>query len=117
VELGAENEVLRGWRALHEQHALVLDEQGAIRMAHPFSAVPTAYRTTVAGRTWHANCGWDAFGILGALGADTGRIDAVCPDCGDDYAVDVVDRRIDTPELVFHCVVPASQWYDDITFT
>ena len=42
-ELGDEAEVKAGWRRLHDAHAHVLDA-GAdeIRMANPFSAVPTA---------------------------------------------------------------------------
>ena len=36
-------EVSSGWRRLHEQHAIVLNAATAeIRMANPFSAVPTA---------------------------------------------------------------------------
>src|SRR5438270_4107541 len=31
-----------------------------IWMAHPFSAVPTAYRVQAAERTYWANCAWDA---------------------------------------------------------
>ena len=47
-----------------------------IRMANPFSAVPTAFRVSAAGRWWYANCAWDAFGICAALHAD-GRIESV----------------------------------------
>jgi hypothetical protein len=66
-ELGAREEVLASWRRLHDQHALVLDGE-AIRMANPFSGVPTPYRVLAGGRWWYANCGWDAFGICAALG-------------------------------------------------
>jgi hypothetical protein len=45
------------WRRLHEGHALVLDDDGRIRMANPFSAVETPHRVEAAGRTWYANCG------------------------------------------------------------
>ena len=49
-------------------HALVLQENGMeLRMAHPFSAVPTPYRVSAAGRWWYANCAWDAFGVCAAL--------------------------------------------------
>jgi len=51
-----------GWQRLHAQHALVLDPAtGGIRMANPFSAVPTRFRVRAAGRWWYANCAWDAF--------------------------------------------------------
>lgn len=111
------DEVVAGWRRLHDAHALVL-HPGApeIRMANPFSAVPTAYRVTAAGRTWYANCAWDAFGVCGALAAD-GAIDASCADCGRPLTVHVRNRRPSDTSLVFHCLVPARHWWDDIVFT
>lgn len=115
-EVGDPDEVRDAWRRLHDAHALVLDGDGAIRMANPFSAVPTPYRVEAAGRSWYANCAWDAFGICAALHVD-GRIDATCPDCGEPIAVEVRDERPDDESLVFHCLVPAAQWWDDIVFT
>ena len=87
-----------------------------IRMANPFSAVPTPYRVHADDRWWFANCAWDAFGILSALGVD-GRIESSCPDCGEHYAVCVTNREADRSELLFHCLVPAAHWWDDIVFT
>ena len=116
-ELGDEQHIRAGWRALHEAHALVLNPAtDEIRMANPFSAVPTAYRVQTNGRWWYANCAWDAFGILAALDLE-GRIESSCPDCGEPYAVEVTQRRIDRPDMLFHCLVPAAQWWDDIVFT
>ena len=117
AELGDQREVKTGWRQLHEAHALVLDPAtDEIRMANPFSAVPTPYRVRTGERWWYANCAWDAFGILAALGID-GRIESSCPDCGEPYAIDVHDATIDRDDLLFHCLVPASRWWDDIVFT
>jgi len=110
-----------GWRRLHDAHALVL-QAGAteIRMANPFSAVPTAFRVRARERWWYANCAWDAFGVCAALGED-GRIETSCPDCGDAIVVDVVDQRPagepGSDGLLFHCFVPARSWWDDIGFT
>jgi hypothetical protein len=109
--------VTEGWRALHAAHALVLNPAtDEIRMMNPFSAVPTSYRVQANGRWWYGNCAWDAFGILGALHVD-GRVESSCPDCGEPYAVDVVDGQADAADLVFHCLVPAAHWWDDIVFT
>lgn len=106
-----------GWRRLHEAHALVLNPAtDEIRMANPFSAVPTAYRVRADDRWWYANCAWDAFGVFSALGVD-GRIESSCPDCGEPYAVEVTSGGIDRSDLLFHCVVPAAHWWDDIVFT
>ena len=111
------DDVLAGWRRLHRQHALVLDDAGTgIRMANPFAGVPTAYQVRAAGRVWWGNCAWDAFGICAALGAD-GEVTTRCPDCGDALTVQVRDERPSDPSLVFHCLVPARQWWEDIGFT
>jgi Alkylmercury lyase len=110
-------DVLAGWRRLHGAHALVLDAaRTSIRMANPFSAVPTGYRVQAGGRWWYANCAWDAFGICAALHED-GRIETSCADCGEPLAVVVRDERPDDVDLLFHCLVPARQWWDDIVFT
>lgn len=110
-------DVLAGWQRLHHAHALVLNATGSeIRMANPFSAVPTAYRTHAAGRWWYANCAWDAFGVLAALHGD-GRIEASCPDCGEPVKVAVHGERPDDDSLLFHCLVPAGRWWEDIVFT
>jgi hypothetical protein len=107
---------MAGWERLHAEHALVLDQAGGIRMASPFSGVPTDYRVQAGGRRWYGNCAWDAFGICAALHQD-GRIEASCPDCGQSMRIAVRDQRPDDASLLFHCLVPAARWWDDIVFT
>ena len=111
------DDVWAGWQRLHDAHALVL-ESGTreIRMANPFSAIPTAYRVFANGRWWYANCAWDAFGVFAALQAD-GRVETSCADCGEPITVEVRDTRPDDATLTFHCLVPAARWWDDIAFT
>lgn len=104
------------WRELHDEHALVLDSTGQIRMANPFSAIPTPYTVRVQGRSWFANCAWDAFGICAALHAD-GDIETACADCGAALNIHVRDEQPDSPSLLFHCLVPARSWWADIVFT
>jgi hypothetical protein len=105
-----------GLRRLHDAHALVLDaESGEIRMANPFSAVPTPYRVEASGRSWYANCAWDAFGIPAALQVE-GHLSTECGDCGE--PIEIVLRGGPEPaDHVFHVVVPAAHWWDDIVFT
>jgi hypothetical protein len=114
-ELGPATDVVAGWRRLHEARALVLDGD-AIRMANPFSAVPTPFLVEAAGKTWYANCAWDAFGICAALHED-GRIRTACADCGERIVIHVRDGEPDDTSLLFHCLVPASHWWDDIVDT
>lgn len=116
-EIGDHRDVLEAWRRLHDAHALVLNPAtDELRMANPLSAVPTAYRVNADDRWWYANCAWDAFGVLAALHAD-GRIETSCPDCGEPIAMEVRDERPDDESLLFHCLVPAVRWWDDIVFT
>ena len=111
------DEVEQAWRRLHDEHALVLNARGTeIRMANPFSAVPTAYRVEAGGRWWYANCAWDAFGICAALQVD-GQIETSCPDSGEPLSIAVRGQRPDDERLLFQCLVPAAHWWDDIVFT
>jgi hypothetical protein len=113
-ELGTTEAALR---RLHDAHMLVLEpDRPEIRMANPFSAVPTPYRVEAGGRSWFANCAWDAFGIPAALGVD-GHVSTSCLDCGEPIEIDVVDQRPEPGDSVFHVLVPARGWWDDIGFT
>ena len=89
--------------ALAERHVVVLDERGAVRMAHPFAAHRSGASVTGGGRTWWGNCAWDAFGIAAALGLE----DPVVED----------DGLRAGPGVVFHVEVPAARWWEDIAFT
>lgn len=109
-------EIQASWARLHDGHALVLDADGEIRMANPFSAKPTDFRVEAAGRSWFANCGWDAFGIGAALHVDS-EFDTHCADCGEPLHIRVRDGRPEPEDLVWHVLVPASQWWNDIGFT
>lgn len=117
-ELGAAlTEVEGSFRRLHEAHALVLEQRApVIRMAHPFSAAATPHRVRSAGRTWYANCAWDAFGIPAALGVD-GHLFSRCACCDEPLAIDVVDRVPAGGESVVHVLLPARRWWADIVFT
>jgi hypothetical protein len=113
-ELGSDED---GLRRLHEEHALVLEpDRPAIRMANPFSAVPTPFRVEAGGRSWYGNCVLDAFGIPAALGVD-GHVSTACPDCDEPLEVDIGARRPVPDDLVAHVLLPASRWWDDIVFT
>ena len=112
----SEEDVRDAWRRLHDAHALVLDDNGDIRMANPFSAVATPFRVHAAGKDWYGNCGWDSFGIGAALHVDS-VIDTECADCHEPIRLRVRDGRPDDTDLLFHVPVPAIDWWQDIGFT
>jgi alkylmercury lyase-like protein len=111
-----EGDIRDAWRRLHAAHALVLDAAGSIRMANPFSGVPTPFLVEADDRAWFANCGWDALGIGAALHVDS-TIETSCPDCLEPIRIDVHDGRPTREDLVFHVLVPAATWWDDIGYT
>src|SRR5574337_1247180 len=58
------------YQRLAEGRALVLQGNGEILMAEPFSAVPTAFYVEVGIHVWWGNCIWDALGIPAMLKED-----------------------------------------------
>jgi hypothetical protein len=117
LALGSE-EVHEAYRRLHDAHALVLEPDAqTIRMLNPFSAVETPHRVEADGRSWWANCAWDALGIPAALHVD-GHVESACPDCGERLELEVRDGELaGGADLLVHFVVPARHWWDDIVFT
>src|SRR5262245_23706931 len=67
--IGASPEaVQQAFGRLRASRLLLLEPDGeTIRMAPPFSAVPTQHQVAVDGVDYYANCAWDALGIPAAL--------------------------------------------------
>ena len=104
-------------KRLQDLHVLVLETGSTeIRMAMPFSAVPTRFRVDAARRSWWANCAWDAFGVLAALHSD-GEVLSACPDCDRPIVVRVEESKVPHSAEVIHFVVPAAHWWDNIAYT
>ena len=118
TELGMDRDEAEAcFRRLHDAHALVLEPgRLEILMLNPFSCVPTPYRVQAAGRRWYANCGWDAFGIVAALQLEDGHVASSCPDCAEPIEIDLRGGRPVPDEHVFHTLLPARRWWDDIVF-
>ena len=68
----ARDEVQAAFDELHKQRLLVPEpgDPTRIRMAPPFSGVPTPFLVTVDRKRYYAPCVWDALGIPAALHAD-----------------------------------------------
>ena len=102
---------------LRAQRVLVLEPDGAsIRMAPPFSGVPTQHVVTVNNRKYLANCAWDSFGILAALHR-RGQVHSRCEQSGEPLTLEIGLEGPPPCDWLFHCLVPAAKWWDDIVFT
>jgi hypothetical protein len=96
---------------------LVLDVDGeSIRMAPPFSGVETQHRVRANGRNYYANCAWDSLGIIAAL-QKPGEVHSRCEQSGELFHLKVGLAGPEPSEWLFHCLVPAAHWWDDIVFT
>ena len=65
---GSREDVRDAYARLRASRVLLLEPDGeTIRMAPPFSGVPTQHIVKAAGQSYFANCAWDALGIPAAL--------------------------------------------------
>jgi hypothetical protein len=110
-------EVKEAYRRLRERRVLLLEPDGeAIRMAPPFSGVPTQHVVDVDGIAYFASCAWDALAIPAALHRP-GLVRSECAESREPLRLQV---GLDGPEpstWLFHCLVPAAKWWDDLVYT
>jgi hypothetical protein len=110
-------EVKEGYRRLYARHMLVPDDDFAsIRMASPFSGFATQHQATVNGTRYFGNCAWDAFGIVAALGG-AGHVLSRCEQTLEPLVLDLTPAGPPPSRWLFHSVVPAADWWNDIVFT
>ena len=111
------DDVRRAFAEPRAQRVLLVESDGeSIRMAPPFSGVPTEHVVESGGISYFANCAWDSLGIPAALH----RPAVVRSRCEATHEPYVLEFSADGPEpsdWLFHCVVPAAKWWDDIVFT
>jgi hypothetical protein len=110
------------YRRLNQRHALFL-EPGmlTIRMAHPFSGIPTPFLVRANGRAYFANCAWDMLGIPAALHADA-EIDAHYTDAANTpVTLSVRGGHVygydGGADGMIHFPLPFQHWYDDLVKT
>jgi hypothetical protein len=118
AELGCSpDEVRAAYARLRANRVLLLELDGErIRMAPPFSGVPTQHVVESGGRTYFANCAWDALGIPAALHREA-VVRSRCGQTGEPLRLQVGLDGPEPSEWLFHCLVPAAQWWENLVFT
>ena len=105
------------YKELNNRHSFFLEpETLTIRMANPFSGIPTDFKVHANGKTYFANCAWDMLGIPAALHCDA-VIEAVCTESDDLVQLEVKDGKVTNSELLVHFPLSFSRWYDDLVYT
>lgn len=109
--------VTEAYHRLRAVRLLVLEEDGtSIRMAPPFSGIPSQHVVEAGGTHYFANCAWDALGIPAVL-QKSAVVRSRCEQSAEPLELAV---NLDGPEpsdWLFHCLVPAARWWADIVFT
>ena len=117
------------YKELHNRHAFFLEPDTlTIRMANPFSGIPTDFKVHANGKTYYANCAWDMLGIPAALHSDA-VIEAACTESNDSVRLEIKNGNIyalggvpaaedgDGSNLLVHFPLPFARWYDDLVYT
>jgi hypothetical protein len=118
AHIGSDVESVRSaYLRLSTQRVLALEADcSSIRMAPPFSGVPTQHVVVADGKQYFANCAWDALGIPAAL-HQPATVYSRCEQSGQPLRLSVGLEGPEPSTWLFHCPVPAAKWWDDIVFT
>ena len=112
-----ENAACASVEKLAEAHVITLAPASRrIWMAHPFSAVPTAYPVVTAGLRYWANCAWDVFGIAALIG-ERSVTTSECSNSCRAIRLEITPDGGVIGEGVVHYLVPPRRFWENIGFT
>lgn len=101
------------------RHIALVKGTARILMAFPFSAIATPFRVLANGRTYFANCAWDAVAFHEMLGADI-AIDSFCHHCAAPVSIGMSGGRairVAPAETIVYLALRPTQWWEDIITT
>ena len=114
---GTVADALAAFASLRAQRLLLLEPDGrTIRMAPPFSGVPTQHRVEAGAVSYFANCAWDALGVPAAL-HQPAVVHSRCEQSGELLTLAVAHNGPESSTWLFHCAVPAARWWTDLVYT
>lgn len=119
AELGASaDEIHHGLRELATARHLVLDPEGRIVMAHPFSAVPLGFSVMGSSTLWWGGCAWDSFAMPHLLTWEPDLLVATrCQGCGTPHAWNFGRNSPPPGDQVAHFLTPVAYMWDDVVHT
>ncbi|MEO6579489.1 MAG: organomercurial lyase [Candidatus Limnocylindria bacterium] len=125
-------ELMSEFSIKRDEATTVLDDLGAARhialvkgtarllMAFPFSSIATPFRVHARGRTYFANCAWDAVAFHAMLGEEDVDIGSFCHHCAEPIRVQMRNGAatlVDPPGTIVYLALKPTQWWDDIVTT
>jgi hypothetical protein len=106
-------------RLADARHVAVVKGTARILMAFPFSAIATPFRVTANGRSYFANCAWDAVAFHSMLDVPI-TIDSYCHHCATPILIEMADGRatvVQPTEAIVYLALRPTQWWEDIITT
>ena len=104
-------------QSLHEQHHVVVGDDGEVAVAHPFSSVPTGFLVTYGAVSAWGFCIWDALGIA-AMTSKNASIDVSCSTCFRRIRLEICGASLVTGcQYVAQFIVPPQHMWDDVRLT
>ena len=101
------------------RHIALVPGTDRVLMAFPFSAIATPFKVTARGRTYFANCAWDAIAFHAMLGEEV-RVDSYCHHCAAPIQVELKSghaTHVDPPEALVYLALRPTEWWSDIITT
>lgn len=91
-----------------------------ILMAWPFSAIATPFVVHARGKTWFANCAWDAVAFHAMLDEDDVAVDSFCHHCGGRIRIELRGGRatlVEPATTIVYLALRPTEWWEDIITT
>ncbi|MCU1659286.1 MAG: putative transrane protein [Pseudonocardiales bacterium] len=100
---------------LHAHRDIVLDDAGALVMAHPFSSIPLGFSVMGTATLWWGGCAWDSFAVPHLLPEEPSVLVATtCPGCAAALAWVVSRDEPPAGDEVAHFLTPVARIWDDV---
>jgi len=107
-------------KELHDSRQLVLlAGSQRILMAHPFSSITSPFEVTASGKSYFANCAWDATAFHVMLNKDV-TVDSFCHHCAAKIKIELSKNKIVSSkpkEALIFIGVPAAKWWENVVNT
>ncbi len=104
-----------GFEELARGRHIVLDEAGAIVMAHPFASIPLGFSVMGRHTLWWGGCAWDSFAMVHLLREEPSLLVATqCRNCGIPGAWALDRAAPPAGDWLAHFLVPAARIWDDV---
>lgn len=119
TELTALQSTVRaGLFSLANARHVVLDSEGEVVMAHPFSSIPLGFSVMGRSALWWGGCSWDSFAIPHLVPDQSPVLVATtCPACGTPHAWQVGVTEPPAGDQVAHFMLPTARMWDDVVRT